>query len=386
MRILSLILCLALTLNCTVQDDFLKTDFVAEYDSIVNSKDRTTNNSLLQIREFAKSGNPNWFLRIGYFINANNIMFRATNDSKYLKYNSEIILEIDKQGTKLEKGRKWVAKVAASDQNRSMNNQEFMLYEGYLMRYVAEFAYIIKSFGLEKQFPQYSNFVAFAEDNFNKWRDRSIGGFKDESLLFGIRTHMGAQWATTATYLSLLVQNPVRKVLYATIYQKYNVRLRRNFKTERVDGAKYYVWNSSWNRVFSNQQRQRQAKIGKENEIQDVAHGNHVVQYIIDSYELGIPFWSNQDLQLLANTVKLKTWNKTDNSFWDTVDGRTSNDSTLVNTGWRQSDGWMKLMLYDHDLFSIYKDFYIKSDEAKKSYLNTQFIANFEYYKSKVQK
>ena len=364
---------------------FQKNDQIRKsYDEILCNPSKSTTNSLAQIKQFAESGNPNWFLRIGYFVDANNIMYKATKDSKYLKINADILGIIDSQGEKLSVGKKWIAKIGQDDINKDVDNQEFMLYEGYLLRYAAELVYLVKKNGLISQISNYNTCLNFVEGNFKKWRSRSLdGGFKDESMFYGIRVHMGAQWATTALFLSSITESSADLSIYNSFLKSFDKEFRRGLRSRGIfESRRQYVWNATWRQAFSEQLRRRVQSLGFETEIQDVAHGNHIVQYVLSSYELGFKSWTLKDITRFANTLKYRIWTPSTRSFADNVDGSTSVHKSIRGTGWRQSDGWMKLMVYDKDLYAIYKKFYYSNENVQKSYLNLQFLSNFMYFNS----
>lgn len=49
----------------------------------------------------------------------------------------------------------------------------------------------------------------------------------------------------------------------------------------------------------------------------------------------------------------------------------------VKNTGWKQSDGWMKLINYNSSLKNIYNLYYkINKNKINKSSIGLQYIAN----------
>ncbi|MNR38886.1 hypothetical protein D3C85_1570330 [compost metagenome] len=80
-------------------------------------------------------------------------------------------------------------------------------------------------------------------------------------------------------------------------------------------------------------------------------------------------------MKKFSNTIVEIVWKN--NKFSDNVDGTKSFSKELINTGWKQSDGWMKLIPYNSKLELIYSNYY--KNNASKVNTSTyalQFIAN----------
>lgn len=325
-----------------------------------------------QVYKEAKEGNSYYFMSIGYYINANNIMYKKTKDLTYLNSNKTILNAIMKAGSSNSKGKKWEWKARFNDKKKfsAVDDKEIPLYEGYLFRYVVEYIYIIQQSNL-KGFNN-TNLISFVEENFDKWILRSKQNYNDYSMIHRERLHMGAQWASVAMYLSKILKNDK----YLKIYNEFNNQLRESLVVKRINSNSCYIWNSTYNSQFTSSLKKRSLLF--ESEIQDVSHGNHVVQFIVDSYLIGMGGWTKSDLLRLANTVKYLQWNSQSKSFSDNVDGTNSKNSEMVNTGWKQTDGWMSLMSFDPKLKDIYSAFYnkqINKNRIDKSSLALQFYA-----------
>src|SRR5690606_27176447 len=87
------------------QDDIRK-----RYDSIL---DGNTVPSLNQILKYTNSGNSYQFMAIGYFFNANNLMFRKTKDKRYLEANLKVFENLfgQKNANKNVYNSKWAISV-----------------------------------------------------------------------------------------------------------------------------------------------------------------------------------------------------------------------------------------------------------------------------------
>ncbi|ETZ24552.1 hypothetical protein [Pedobacter sp. V48] len=367
-------------INANGQSSFFKSRF----NNTLNSGN--SYNSKIRIKKYSTDGNTYNFLLLGYYLNANNMMYKSTNDISYLENNADVIKGIRESGLQNPKNGnsasyRWTAKIKSNQSNYSKNNQEFILYEGYVFRYIAEYYYLVSKLpnksGLEVD-------VDFIKADFFKWYKLSMSSFGDDSLLQSLRTHMGSHWATLAMYLYILDNNDADKIIYKKVYSKYSNSLRANLKVVDLDGKKGYIWNSTWDKPFTKYLVDKSKKT--KSEIQDVSHGNHIVQFVLDSYELHLNDWSLTDIQYFANTLKYRIWDDNLNKFSDNVDG-TSLVGKYKGSGWKQSDGWMKLMMYDRTLYPIYKKFYLKNASIiDSSSLNLQFYSNFTKYENKFGK
>lgn len=82
----------------------------------------------------------------------------------------------------------------------------------------------------------------------------------------------------------------------------------------------------------------------------------------------------------LANTIAYVVWQPKTKSFTDNVDGSSSDDSNLKKSGFKQTDGWMKLIDYNKELLPIYQN-YLEQNKRKteNSVWGLQYLANIYY-------
>src|SRR5690554_907842 len=356
-KIISVILILLIRGKSYSQD----IDYLSEFNKVLNSE-YSVGYSKKRIESKSKRGNSINFLELGYYINSNNIILNK--DNSYV-----VIQNIISSSLRSSDLYKWiVTSVSESHSNYSEKGKEFMLYEGYLFRYIAEFQYYFPNIPLKDFY--------FSKKNFNKWYDRSIARHNDASSLFGLRLHIGSHWATIALYLIEL--DPQNKELYKSFIDKYDSQLKKSLEIIKVDNNECYVWNSTYPEKFVNNLKNR--NIGEI--VQDVSHGSHIVQYVIDSYKLGSEVWTETDLRRFANTLKYIIWQDRLNPS-DNVDG--TYKTGISTSGWKQSDGWMKLInvLNDKELFDIYDAFYKNNiNNINKNYPYIQFFANMAIFQS----
>ncbi|WP_277632263.1 hypothetical protein [Avrilella dinanensis] len=354
-KIISVILILLIRGKSYSQD----IDYLSEFNKVLNSE-YSVGYSKKRIESKSKRGNSINFLELGYYINSNNIILNK--DNSYV-----VIQNIISSSLKNESQYKWiVTSVSESHSNYSEKGKEFMLYEGYLFRYIAEFQYLYPN--------RFLSDPDFTKNNFFKWYDRSIEKHRDASSLYALRLHIGSHWATVAAYLTKLDSTNTK--IYKSFIDEYDKQLKKSLKIVKVNGNECYIWNSTYKENFTNNLKNRK----KQTIIQDVSHGSHIVQYVIDSYKLGSSSWSKKDLERFANTLKYIIW-KDKSKPSDNVDGTIGAEST--GSGWKQSDGWMKLMnvLNDEELYEIYDNFYNENiNKINMNYPYIQFLANMAVY------
>lgn len=311
-----------------------------------------------------------YFIIIGYFINANNIMYENTCNIEYLKRNDRVLKEF-----KSKKGG-FLAKFYEHEQNFELNGKESNLLDGYLYRYLAQYYYLLNHINSDKLIQHdIDNDFAYVEDRFLYWLSASIKAKGDSSFLYGIRVHMGSNWAITGLYLNEISTN--YKHVYNDFLTDFDTQLRNNMNVVTLNGYKVFQWHSTYDNAFSNQLKERRKMKLDMPRIQDVSHANHVVQYILTAYELNYNIWSENDIKYLVNTLKHVIYLKYDDAFADFIDGSITSIEEYQNTGIKQSDGWMKLIKYDDQLIKIYESLYTNKNEwlQKTNYYN-QFIAN----------
>ena len=335
-------------------------------------------NNLDKLLKRSRNNNVLNFMELSYSMNANTLMYEKTKDKKYLEIGNSIIANVFnfKENTNKFNSSKWKFNSKAP-KSQHLVGKEVFLFEGYLLRYIAEYLFFTKE--VQGNTLLFKSTLENLENRFIYWSSKSQQKYKDNSDLLGVRVHMGAQKASLALYLFKMSDSEKNKEIYKSFYDQYNKALKQNLHLLNEKGYDYYVWNSTWDTSLCNQisDLKKEGKYNKE--IQDVSHGNHVIQFIIDSYVFGEGNWKKEDLIRMSNTLKYKIWNGT--NFADNIDGNNSNISSIKDTGWKQSDGWMKLTKYDKELIIIYNNFYQKNKgKIDKSMLNLQFYALFDIY------
>lgn len=362
--------CLALLTFLIISCANAQTGYIKTYDEYIKSNAIGGEKSILSKIDKHTS---RFFILISYYIDSNNIMFEKTGDAKYLKLNDAALKKFK------SKNGPFLGKFYKHEQNYELNGKESVLLDGYLYRYFANYYYLLSKLGEEKLKANDLNFdFSFVEDRFLEWYNRSIKSRGDDSFLHGIRIHMGAQWATTALYLSELTSNNQNKKIYQKFLNRYDQQLHDNMREEERDKRQIYVWNSTYGNAFTDKLKERYSSMGKESKIQDTPHGNHVVEYILSAYKLGYGSWSEKSIQRLSNTFKFIIYNSKNKSFRGYISGlEYSKDIGKDITKIKLSDGWMKLIKYDNSLLDLYQEVFAPyQGELQSRHYYNQIIAN----------
>lgn len=361
----SLIFVAFTTINCAnaqtdyqkIYDDYINSDAIGGEKSILSQIDKHTSR---------------FFILISYYIDSNNIMYDKTGAIKYLKLNDVALRKFK------SKNGPFLGEFYKHEQNYELHGKESSLLEGYLYRYLANYYYLLFKLDKEqlKAYELDTDFT-FLEERFLEWYNRSKKARGDDSLLHGIRIHMGAQWATAALYLSELTKNEQNKKIYQSFLKRYNQQLQINIKEEEKNKKQIYVWNSTYNNAFTDKLKERYTNKGKETIIQDISHGNHVVEYILSAYNLGYGDWNENSIQRLSNTLKFIIYKPQNKTFTNYVNGNEPPNDNKNISEIKLSDGWMKLIKYDRSLFGLYQEnFLIYQNQLKAKHYFNQILAN----------
>ncbi|MBW7891564.1 MAG: hypothetical protein H3C48_11185 [Chitinophagaceae bacterium] len=259
-------------------------------------------------------------------------------------------------------------------------NNEHVLYEGYIFRFITLFLYHLHQEGWDRLSSAnqdwYQQTVSFIEENvWEKWISRSRRSNNVNSpytIFLRTRTHMGSHNAFIAFFLKEITSSPTIKSECTEMYNMYDLLLRRNLKPN-PDMPDAYVWNSTWDDVSGTQAQQ-----GGTTAVQDVAHGNHVLVYITTSRKFGNTNWTDADIEKLSNTVRLVIFDPVKFSFKNLVDG-TSSTGIEDRRGNAQAEGWIKLSWFDNEAWDFYVDFSFRGDKAILVGMDLRYYSNMLY-------
>ena len=301
----------------------------------------------------SKSADSWQFYNLGYGIDGNTAMYRATGKTEYLDrallYVNNMVATARTSSTMTSNFRD--AYLGWTSKRSETFNQEIPLYESYCWRYVTGLLRVIREtpalYGNATYRAQYDKLLAFTEKHvFEKWYTRG-----PNANIYRSTTHMASHWAKIALDLSRITPDATRKTRYLTVLNAINrdmpnntSSLRQQMKPSPVNPAAYF-WSNLWGST---------ARPG-----QDVSHGNGVMAYIVEAHGAGVE-WTNADMTAFVNTLNKVIWPTT---------GKYSNyvDGSGTGNGWF-NDGLMKLGRYSPALQ--------KRLETHTVGNNTQFFGN----------
>lgn len=341
----------------------------------------------------SSSGNSYNFMELRGTLGALNTLISKTGDERLI--NQAIILidniintaQVSKRIPRSKFKYKddylgWIA-TQTNNRNEGVQYQEVPLFESYLFLYITQFLYLLKENNwFEKSLNNrlwWHKALAFIETNeWEKWYERSYRvQHKYYRIFLRGRTHMGAHWAGIAMYLKEITSDWEVREQCIEVQAQYDLLLKRNLKPNpKFTSA--YIWNSTYDNIAGTD-----AMKTKPSTVQDVSHGNHVINYIVSAFQLDDTCWSLGDIHKLCNTLKYVVYDKNTNSFNDKIDG-TQNPS---RPGWGNfiADGWIKLAAYDTAVAQLFKNF--ENNKLSRQYgQELQFRATIKSYDSSYSK
>lgn len=293
-------------------------------------------------------------------------MYQATDTVKYFEDALALVEDVMKQvkrGKDIKRNPKlfkdnylgWENRNADYEKHKNggKDKREIPLFESRFLRYVAQMLYIIendKNLSINHAIINKEKVIKeFVEVNgWRKWFER--GEAKEKGCypyLFRNRTHMTSHWALVALYLEKIATDPTQRKQYREFLDIYDQQLKANFKVTKNNAYKWNMtWDSSW--PYNTECNQK----SKNTIIQDVAHGNHVVAYIVEAYNLGSKNWTKTDIQRLCNTLKYIIYDNKNKRFYSDL---SQNLDSEFADGIRMSDGFQYLSRYDKEVFNAFE-------------------------------
>ncbi|HMY83618.1 MAG: hypothetical protein KDC31_13815 [Saprospiraceae bacterium] len=309
-------------------------------------------------------------------LNANNMLIAKTWDSTLVNYQIYIINNIINS-----------ARLSSGMYGNNGNPDDYLgwmefadgiekpLYESSPLGYIVQFLYMLQENGWKDKLPENKiwwervlNFVEIHE--WKKWGERSYYKY---AHYIRKRNYMGANWAIVALYLKKLSSNQELITQYNEVLDIYNTLLKRNLKPN-PNHPDAYIWNSSWDDLSG---IWVQGITPDTVDLQDVAHANSIINYIIAAYETGEADWTIVDIQRMCNTAKNVIYDPVTNNFVRNIDGTdidlNNGSSAFGNVG----DGWVKLSKYDPGVKAVMKEFVKNKDKYPYLYQPILFAAYF---------
>lgn len=337
--------------------------------------------------EMNRGLNANILMPLSYNLGGAITMYQLTNSSKYLDealnlsirviQKSQVVSNVSGNNSVFKDNYRGFLNKNPDyneDKRGGPHMMEVPLYESYFYRYLAKLLYVysisskkIKTASRDDDFDRLLEFIV--THGWEKWYVR--GASKDSCMpyLFRSRTHMAAHWATVALFLSQLNDDPDAQKQYIQYLDSYNAQLRDNLRINELGG---YIWNMTWDNtwpVHFNCNR------GVENGIiQDGDHGNHVISYIVEAYDLH-RYWTDRDIERFVITTQKTLYNASEKMFYSSLDREY--ESSFVG-GLRYADGFLKLARYDKELFESFRNARIaQCDLYHFRYGQSQYVAEY---------
>lgn len=293
------------------------------------------------------------FYNLGYAIDGNTAMYRATGKTQYLDRALLYVNNmVNNARTSSTLGSNFHDSYLGWKSTRAeVLNQEVALYESYCWRYVTQLLRTIREtpalYANANYRAQYDKLLAFSEKNiFEKWFKRGANAY-----IYRVNTHMSAHWALIALNLSRMTTDATRKANYLAVLNNVNLHLpnyksslRQQMGASSTNSAAYF-WSDTW---------ASHSRPG-----QDVSHGNGVMAFIVESHDAGVE-WTDADMKKFVATLNNVIWPSA-TKYGNYVDG------SGAGNGWF-NDGLVKLGRYDANLQ--------RRLETHNVGQNTQFYAN----------
>ncbi len=295
---------------------------------------------------------------LAYVIDANEAMFRATEDTQYL---DRALLYIDNVMTTAQPSSaiptsqfqdEYMAWANHSHSSLGDDGREYALFESYLWRYITSVLRTMKERPAIYNDPayreQYDTILAFAQTHiWEKWYSRGTPN------LYRGRAHMATHWARIAMNLYLLNDDATQNLQYKTVLDNIDhagmsswsgASLRGQMQPHPTQPDAIY-WSDRWTRTTA--------------PFQDVSHGNNVLSYIVQAHDINYQ-WTDTDIDKLTILLDKVIWPEPlEYAYY--VDG------SEEGNGWF-TDGFLKLGRYDVHLQ--------KRIEGSDVLNNTQFFGN----------
>ncbi|MDM1509305.1 hypothetical protein HX082_07830 [Myroides odoratimimus] len=331
------------------QEDSLKVKFDKEFYYSESMKNSSSKNRILY---FSNLGNSFYFMHLGPVIDALTLMYDSTKDIKYLNDAQLLISNILNSSVENSNGFKSWKSYSDNKEYKVSNDKEWMLYEGHLFRYISKYAYYVS---LQKDLSQDIidfNQVLISFIDKNVWDKWMLSNNNDLNVFLGVRLHNGADWANVALYMKKLSKG-YGQSKYANYLKIYNSTLHVsliNFLSG-IDNDWSSVYKEDLNREIK---RRKLSKIDPLSNSQDLAHGNHIIEYLINSFEL------EKDVEL----SNFKRFDKILKTRLFSEDYSKLNVFMNLQGEYKYidvSDGWMKLSYVNKEFYQYFSKYFINN-------------------------
>lgn len=320
--------------------------------------------------------------------------YEATDSLEYLDAGYDLCLRAiersqvskDIEGNRspfLDNYRSWINLNPNEDEhvNGGGHLQEVPLFESYLFRYMAKLLYETKRISPPDRTPkirtQYGAVLHFVSKNgWEKWYMRGEAKNSCYTYLFRSRTHMTSHWALVALFMSRMDTDKEKVVQYNTFVDLYNKQLRENLFT-KANGA--YIWNMTWSNPWPSGLNCNPAALNPI--IQDGSHGDHVITYVVESYEMQ-RYWNEEDIKRFSKTLRFLLFDEQSDMFYADLSGTVEDK---FKSGMEYADGFIKLGRYDKKVLQCFEKARLKN-EHEFYFDDIQYVAEFNLAKRYLKK
>lgn len=310
--------------------------------------DDTVGAARKQSRQLSRSRDSFDFYTLSYQLDAYVSMFEATGEARY----AEVALELAENMVASARPSSSISTSEFQDsylgwtsRQPDVRGREVALFESYVWRYVTRLLRVLRSSPLyaeEAYRGRYQKMLAFTETNiFEKWYSRGATDF-----IYRSRAHMAAHWAYISLDLVQLTTDESRRARYREVVDNidnslpnYPSSLRGQLRTSQTDPMAFW-WSDVWGEMTGPGQ--------------DIAHGNGVISYVVESRELNAG-WTADELGRFSRTL-------TSFVLDPKGDYREYVDGSGRGNGWI-ADGFVKLGRYDPAVQAALEDYGVQNSQ-----------------------
>ncbi len=285
-----------------------------------------------QSRRLSRSTDSYDFYNLSYYVDANVSMFEATGEARYADVAlqlAENMVASARPSSSISTSEFQDSYLAWTSQEPDVRGHEVPLFESYAWRYVTRLLRVLRTSPLYADGgyrDRYQKLLEFTEANiFDKWYSRGADDF-----IYRSRAHMAAHWAYISLDLAQLTTDESRRARYREVVDhidnslpNYPSSLRAQLRASHTDPMAFW-WSDAWGEMVGPGQ--------------DIAHGNGVISYVVESRDLNAG-WTADELVRFGRTL-------TSFVLGPEGDYREYVDGSGRGNGWI-ADGFVKLGRYD---------------------------------------
>lgn len=310
--------------------------------------DETADAAREQSRQLSRSTDSFDFYNLSYHIDANVSMFEATGEARY----ADVALELAENMVASARPSSSISTSEFQDgylgwtsQEPDVRGLEVPLFESYAWRYVTRLLRVLRTSPLYADGAyrdRYQKVLEFTETNiFEKWYSRGAADF-----IYRSRAHMAAHWAYISLDLTQLTTDESRRAQYREVVDNIDnslpdhpSSLRGQLRTSHTDPMAFW-WSDAWGEMIGPGQ--------------DIAHGNGVISYVVESRDLNAG-WTADELDRFSRTLtSFVLGSKRD--YPEYVDG------SGRGNGWI-ADGFVKLGRYNPAVQAVLEDYGVQNSQ-----------------------